>query len=184
MLFRSVSQSRYDGSANRQNYHTHVFTIEIVPPPAPGQTRITKVKNFVIELAAYLNITAFGSDQYQSTQIRQDILNDLGLKDTRLSIDSSDIFHFMWLRMVTDKVLKMRYIYKLDKEIEEGEHDRKRRRVIRSDKTTDDLWQSVVGAAFLSETVSASEGSLDDLPKINLVGSRSINKLIKRLGYS
>ena len=168
----NVSQSRY--------------TAEIEPPPIPAQTQITKVKNGVLWLASVVNLVGFGSDQYQSTNLRQDVNTALDLEDIRISIDSSDEFHLIWFNSLVDKTFKMRYYSKLHKEIEDAEHDIKRRRVIKRKNSTDDLFQSLVGAFFLSTTKAKAEGmGIKGLysERTNIVGRQSINRILKQLNY-
>jgi hypothetical protein len=172
---------RFDGEVNGQKQHTHIFTLEIIPPPYPNETRISKIFNFMSEINEIVNVVAFGSDQFQSKQLRQEVLAELNLTDTRLSIDSSDIFHLHWVRALVDKVLRMLYIKKLQTEVEEAEHDLKRRRVIKKKNSTDDLFQSVVGAYFLSDTVGV-EGS-GELPKVNVIGGQSVQRMLRKCGY-
>lgn len=178
---------RYDGTSNGSRKHTHVFTIEILPPAFPAMTMIRKVYKFIMALSEIVNVTAMGSDQYQSTQIRQDINADLGLDDIRISIDSSDIPHLHWVQALVEERFKMLKIARLDTEIKEAEHDLKRRRVIKRQGSTDDLFQSLVGAFFLSDTVSAAGyddmGSLYPDGRANLVGGKSITSVLKLLGY-
>lgn len=175
---------RFDGEKDGVRYHTHVFTLEIVPPPAPHQTKISKYRQFMSEFAQIANVVAFGTDQYQSTGLRQDVKEDLDLPDIRLSIDSSDLPHLQWVRALVEKALRMRQIEKLELEVVEAEHDLKKRRVVKKKGSTDDLFQSVVGAYWLSDTIGAQSANIDDLTEgINLVGSQSYRRVLKKLGY-
>lgn len=175
---------RFDGEKDGVRYHTHVFTLEIVPPPAPHQTKISKYRQFMSEFAQIVNVVAFGTDQYQSTGLRQDVKEDLDLPDIRLSIDSSDLPHLQWVRALVEKALRMRQIEKLELEVVEAEHDLKKRRVVKKKGSTDDLFQSVVGAYWLSDTIGAQSANIDDLTEgINLVGSQSYRRVLKKLGY-
>lgn len=181
------SCTRYDGIEEGVRQHVHVFTVEIVPPQFPAMTRIQKIFTFVVWLVENgVNVTAFGSDQYQSTQIRQDINAELGLTDIRLSIDSSDIPHLHWMQTLIEKRFWMIFVERLDKEIKEAEHDTRRRRVLKRDKSSDDLFQSLVGSVYLSDTISATYADdLTDLypERMNLVGGKSISHVLKTLGY-
>lgn len=175
---------RFDGEKDGVRYHTHVFTLEIVPPPAPHQTKISKYRQFMSEFAQIVNVVAFGTDQYQSTGLRQDVKEDLDLPDIRLSIDSSDLPHLQWVRALVEKALRMRQIEKLELEVVEAEHDLKKRRVVKKKGSTDDLFQSVVGAYWLSDTIGAQSANIDDLTEgINLVGAQSYRRVLKKLGY-
>lgn len=176
---------RFDGEKDGIRYHTHVFTLEIVPPPPPNQTRISKYRQFMSEFAQLVNVVAFGTDQFQSTGLRQDVKEDLDLPDVRLSIDSSDLPHLQWVRALVEKAMRMRRIEKLELEVIEAEHDLKKRRVVKKKGSTDDLFQSVVGAHWLSDTIGAQSGSIDDLTEgINLVGAQSYRRVLKKLGYN
>ena len=176
---------RFDGEKDGIRYHTHVFTLEIVPPPPPHQTRISKYRQFMSEFAQLVNVVAFGTDQFQSTGLRQDVKEDLDLSDVRLSIDSSDLPHLQWVRALVEKAMRMRRIEKLELEVIEAEHDLKKRRVVKKKGSTDDLFQSVVGAHWLSDTIGAQSGSIDDLTEgINLVGAQSYRRVLKKLGYN
>jgi len=182
-----LSCTRFDGIVNGVKKHTHVFTLEIVPPPYPGETKISKIKDFIVMLAEIVNLSAFGSDQYQSKGIRQEILAELDLVDTRLSIDSSDEFFLLWIRALVEERFQMLFIKKLETEIEEAKHDLKRRRITRNNKSTDDLFQSLVGSFFLSETVSSlGDNDIGSLyrDRINLVGGNSVRKMMRSLGFS
>lgn len=175
---------RFDGEKDGVRYHTHVFTLEIVPPPAPHQTRISKYRQFMSEFAQIVNVVAFGTDQFQSTGLRQDVKEDLDLPDIRLSIDSSDLPHLQWVRALVEKALRMRQIEKLELEVVEAEHDLKKRRVVKKKGSTDDLFQSAVGAFWLSDTIGAQSANIDDLTEgINLVGAQSYRRVLKKLGY-
>lgn len=175
---------RFDGEKDNVRYHTHVFTLEIVPPPPPHQTRISKYRQFMSEFAQIVNVVAFGTDQFQSTGLRQDVHADLGLTDTRLSIDSSDLPHLQWVRGLVEKATRMRQIPKLELEVIEAEHDLKRRRVVKKKGSTDDLFQSAVGAYWLSDTVGPQAGDISNLTdSINLVGAQSYKRVLKKLGY-
>lgn len=176
---------RFDGEKDGIRYHTHVFTLEIVPPPPPHQTRISKYRQFMSEFAQLVNVVAFGTDQFQSTGLRQDVKEDLDLPDVRLSIDSSDLPHLQWVRALVEKAMRMRRIEKLELEVIEAEHDLKKRRVVKKKGSTDDLFQSVVGAHWLSDTIGAQSGSIDDITEgINLVGAQSYRRVLKKLGYN
>jgi len=184
----SISCVRFDNVVDGIKYHTHVFTLEIIPPPPPGATMITKVYQFIVKLADYLNIVAFGSDNFQSMQIRQDVCLALGIENIRVSLDSSDVPFLHWVSSLVSKRFKMLGIYpKLETEIKEADHDLKRRRVVKRAGSSDDQFQSLVGAFFLSDTVAAlgAEDLKDLYPgDINLIGGKSVNSVLKICGYS
>ena len=78
----------------------------------------------------------------------------------------------------------MRQIPKLELEVIEAEHDLKRRRVVKKKGSTDDLFQSAVGAYWLSDTVGPQAGDISNLTdSINLVGAQSYKRVLKKLGY-
>lgn len=177
---------RYDGIVDGLKRHTKVFSLHILPPKAPAQTRITKVCNLVVALSEYLNIVAFGSDQYQSTALRQEVQAELALEDIRVSIDSTDIPHGIWLRALTDGRITQYKEPKLEKEAREAVHDYKRHRVIKADKSSDDCFQANVGAFYLSDVVASSDADISDLygPRLNLVGRNSMLKIQRLCGYN
>ena len=110
----------------------------------------------------------------------------MGIEDIRVSIDSSDIPHLHYIRGLIDGKIRNREDAKLIKEIEEAEHDLKRRRVIKAKNSTDDTFQAEVGAYFLSDTFGRNAGTAEGLyPKrTNLVGGQSMSKILKDLGYT
>ena len=177
---------RYDGKDSRgYDMHTRVFSLRIVPPPYPAMTQINKVKRFIVDLATYINIVAFASDQYQSTQLRQEITEELGLPDIRISIDSSDIPHMHWQRSLVEGRIRQIKDETLEREVSEAVHDWKKHRVYKSKKSSDDVLQANVGGYFLSDTQGKESGTLEDLygRRANLVGGKSIDRVLKQLGY-
>lgn len=179
---------RYDGKDDKgYDIHTRVFSLHIVPPPYPASTRIEKVKQFIIDLSSYINIVAFASDQYQSTQLRQDIQATLGLPDTRISIDSSDQPHILWARALVDGRIRQPKDEYLEREVREAVHDHKRHRVLKASKSSDDVLQANIGAFFLSDTIGKQNGSIDDLYDSghkNITSTRAFQKMLKDLGYT
>lgn len=178
---------RYDGTDKAGlKHHTHVFTLRLDPPEYPAMIRISKVEDFVLEFAEHVNLAAFGSDQFQSAMIRQNISSALSLPDIRLSLDSSDVPHLLWLAAMVDKRFRMRYYEDVDLEIREAVHDVKRHKVVKRDGTHDDQFQTLVGAFYLSDTVGSTAGSLDDLlgPSVNLVGKNAFSRMLDKMGMS
>ena len=102
-----------------------------------------------------------------------------------MSLDSSDIPHLLWLSMVVDARIHMQYLERQDTEIREAVHDVAKHRVVKRDGSTDDQFQTCIGAFFLSETVCTQDGDLSSLydGRINLCGATSIESMMKRLGY-
>lgn len=68
-----------------------------------------------------------------------------------------------------------------DREITEAIHDLKRRRVVKRKGSSDDQFQTLVGAFYLSDTVGSSGGVLPE--RMNVVGANSANKVLSSLGY-
>ena len=139
---------RYDGDYSDYDMHTKVFELKIVPPPYPAATRISKVEKLVIDLAQYITIVAFGSDNFQSMQTRQNVQAALGLTDIRVSIDSSDIPHNIWVRGLVEGKIRQRYSADLEKNLEGAIHDYAKRRVVKEKGSEDDTFQGNVGAYF------------------------------------
>lgn len=183
----SLTCFRYDGKdARGYDMHTRVFSIRIIPPEYPAQTRIEKVKQLVIDLAEHYNIVAFGSDQYQSTALRQEVQAALGLDDIRMSVDSSDVPHMHWLRGLVDGRIHMGKDAWLEREVKEAIHDIKKHRVLKASKGSDDVLQTNVGAFYLSDTLGKNGGTVEGLygNRLNLVGSAKIGGMLKKLGYT
>lgn len=180
--YGSISCVRYDGEFAGVKYHSHVFTLEIIPPAFPAATDLTKVQNFIIWLAQYINIVSFGSDQYQSSQIRQEVVKALDIPDVRVSLDSTDLPHLSWLSACASHRFKMKYYDRLDKEIREAVHDIKRRRVVKRKGSSDDQFQSVVGAYFLSDTLGSTTAQVPE--RVNVVGAGQAQKLMASVGFN
>lgn len=177
---------RYDGrNAEGQHVHTEVFNLDIVPPQFPGMLRISKVEAFLLWLGDWINIAAFSTDAFQSEQLRQNVCESLGLPNVRLSLDSSDIPALMWLSMVVDGRLRLQYLERQDREIREAVHDVAKHRVVKAQGSTDDQFQAMCGAFFLSETVSTRGVDFSDLvgSRLNLVGEGAIRKMLGACGY-
>lgn len=177
---------RYDGINDRgEKIHTRVFSLRIMPPPAPAKTRIVKITNLVISLSDYITISAFGSDQFQSEGVRQDVQAALGLENIRLSLDSSDVFYIKYLQALVSKRITMAPDELLEKEATESVHDYTRHRVIKSKGSSDDCLQGNVGAFALSETIASSDMDVASMygPTINLVGHKSHERMLQELGY-
>lgn len=182
-----LTMVRYDGDQDNVKYHSHVFTLEIIPPAPPAVTDIAKVKRFIVWLCGVYNVTAFGSDNYQSMQLRQEVCQATGLEDIRVSLDSSDVPFTHWLHAIVEKRYKRIFYSRLDKEIKEAEHDLRRRRVVKRRDSSDDLFQTEVGAFFLSDTVSVNKAtSIEDLypERINIIGSASYKRMLSELKYT
>lgn len=177
---------RFDGfMADGRAEHSEVFNLDLVPPQFPGMLKISKVEDLLYWLADRLNIVVFSSDAFQSAQLRQNVCERLDLPNIRMSLDSSDIPHLLWLSMVVDARIHMQYLERQDTEIREAVHDVAKHRVVKRDGSTDDQFQTCIGAFFLSETVCTQDGDLSSLydGRINLCGATSIESMMKRLGY-
>ena len=180
--YGSLSCVRYDGMFAGVKYHTHVFTLEIIPPAFPAATDLTKVQNFIIWLAQYINVAAFGSDNFNSAQIRQEVVKALEIPDVRVSLDSTDLPHLAWLSACVSNRFKMRYYERLDKEIREAVHDLKKRRVVKRKGSSDDQFQTVVGAFYLSDTIGSTTATIPE--RVNIVGARSAMRLAQSCGFN
>lgn len=180
--YGSLSCVRFDGLYGGVKYHSHVFTLEIIPPAFPAATDLSKVQNFIIWLAQYINLASFGSDQFQSSGIRQEITKALDLPDVRISLDSTDVPHLSWLSACASHRFRMKFYERLDKEIREAVHDLKRRRVVKRKGSSDDQFQSVVGAFYLSDTLGSTSATVPE--RINVVGSSKAQQLMRSVGFS
>lgn len=176
---------RYDGKVNNMDVHTRVFSLRIVPPQYPAQTMISKVRQFIIDLSQYITISSFASDQFQSSGLRQDVCEELGLENIRLSLDSSDIPYLHWYRALVDGRISQSADKFLEQECREAIHDYKRHRIVKAKGSTDDVLQGNVGAFFMSDTYGKQMGlSTEGLYKpSNIVGGRSVTQVLHILGY-
>ena len=178
---------RYDGRVNNLDLHTRVFCIKIIPPHYPASTKISKVQQFIMDISQYVNLVAFASDQFQSESLRQEILSDLGLDNIRISLDSTDRPFLHWQRGLVEGRLKQTADSLLEQEVQEAVHDFKRHRVVKNKNSSDDVLQSNVGAFFLSDTFGKSGGTIEDLyggeNKINIIGGKSVDRILRELGY-
>ena len=180
--YGSLSCVRYDGMFGGVKYHSHVFTLEFIPPAFPAATDLTKVQNFIIWLAQYINVTAFGSDNFNSVQIRQEVVKALDIPDVRVSLDSTDLPHLAWLSACVSSRFKMHFYERLDKEIREAVHDLKKRRVVKRKGSSDDQFQTVVGAFYLSDTIGSTTATIPE--RVNVVSARSAMRLAQSCGYN
>lgn len=180
--YGSLSCVRYDGIFGGVKYHSHVFTLEFIPPAFPAATDLTKVQNFIIWLAQYINVAAFGSDNFNSVQIRQEVVKALEIPDVRVSLDSTDLPHLAWLSACVSSRFKMHFYERLDKEIREAVHDLKKRRVVKRKGSSDDQFQTVVGAFYLSDTIGSTTATIPE--RVNVVSARSAMRLAQSCGYN
>lgn len=180
--YGSLSCVRYDGIFGGVKYHSHVFTLEFIPPAFPAATDLTKVQNFIIWLAQYINVAAFGSDNFNSVQIRQEVVKALDIPDVRVSLDSTDLPHLAWLSACVSSRFKMHFYERLDKEIREAVHDLKKRRVVKRKGSSDDQFQTVVGAFYLSDTIGSTTATIPE--RVNVVSARSAMRLAQSCGYN
>lgn len=180
--YGSLSCVRYDGMFGGVKYHSHVFTLEFIPPAFPAATDLTKVQNFIIWLAQYINVAAFGSDNFNSVQIRQEVVKALEIPDVRVSLDSTDLPHLSWLSACVSSRFKMHFYERLDKEIREAVHDLKKRRVVKRKGSSDDQFQTVVGAFYLSDTIGSTTATIPE--RVNIVSARSAMRLAQSCGYN
>ena len=180
--YGSLSCVRYDGIFGGVKYHSHVFTLEFIPPAFPAATDLTKVQSFIIWLAQYINVAAFGSDNFNSVQIRQEVVKALEIPDVRVSLDSTDLPHLAWLSACVSSRFKMHFYERLDKEIREAVHDLKKRRVVKRKGSSDDQFQTVVGAFYLSDTIGSTTATIPE--RVNVVSARSAMRLAQSCGYN
>jgi hypothetical protein len=177
--------TRYDGEVDNRKKFTQVFALEILPPEFPYRTELAKIRDFVYDLSEYLYIAAFGSDQYQSEMLRQEITRNLRLKNIRLSLDSSDIPYLHWLSCLIDKAYNKRYHDTLEREAQEAEHDYRRHRVVKRKDSSDNMLQADVGSFFLCSTEAIqSYEAVDTGEDLNFIGGLPYEKALSRMGYT
>ena len=179
---------RYDGRNEKNlDIHTRVFCLKIIPPHYPAATKISKIQQFVIDISQVVNLVSFASDQYQSESLRQEILDILGLENIRISLDSTDRPYLHWQRGLVEGRIRQIADPLLEQEVQEAVHDYKRHRVVKAKNSTDDVLQSNVGAFFLSDTYGKTGGSIADLydgrNRLNLIGGKSIDRVLRELAY-
>lgn len=177
---------RADGVDSRgRAIHTEVFNLDIVPPQFPGMLHITKVEDFILWLSERVHIAAFSTDAFQSEQLRQNVCEQLGIANVRLSLDSSDIPALMWLSLLVDERARMQYLERQDREIREAVHDVAHHKVVKRSGSTDDQFQAMCGAFFLSETVGARSVDLSQLlgGRVNLCGEGPLRRMLSACGY-
>lgn len=119
---------------------------------------------------------------HNSSQIRQEVVKALDIPDVRVSLDSTDLPHLSWLSACASHRFRMKFYERLDKEIREAVHDTKRRRVVKRKGSSDDQFQSVVGAFFLSDTLGSSSGVVTE--RVNIVGANKAQQLMNSVGFS
>lgn len=183
----NITCFRYDGKNEKGlDVHTRVFSIKIIPPHYPYATKISKVQQFIFDIAQYINLVSFASDQFQSEQVRQEVLSGLGLENIRISLDSTDRPYLHWQRGLVEGRIRQPKDDLLETEVQEAVHDYKRHRVIKAKGSSDDNLQGNVGAFFLSDTYGKTGGSIEDLypNKLNLIGGVAIEKVLKELSYT
>lgn len=84
---------RYDGKVDNEDIHTRVFSLRILPPPYPAQTKIQKIKQLIVDLSQYLTIVAFGSDQFQCLTSDTLVHTPCGYKKiSEVTVDDKVIF--------------------------------------------------------------------------------------------
>ena len=164
----------------------HVFLLKIVPPPMPAETRLQKVEDLMYYLAERVMLVSFGSDSFQSKQMRQNLFTNLGLEDTCISIDATDAYHLSWLRDVGDGACTVFPLEDLLTEVEEVVWNQKTRKVLRPNKGTDDLFQATVGSAELARRLTnefADVGDLVGVSNSGVLGLPSLARQAEALGF-
>ena len=176
---------RYDGEINGLHHHTRVFSLQIKPPHFPNSTSIRKIKQFVLDVSNVVNLVCFASDQYQSTQLRQEIREELGLDDIRLSMDSTDVPHMHWIRALVEERVHMIEDPELEEECRTQIHKWDKHRVEKPKGGKDDVFQANIAAFYLSDTYGVQLGSVDSLASgsQNLVNNMAFNKVLRQLGF-
>lgn len=185
LSYRSDSAS-VSCHANMEGKLIHVFLLKIVPPPMPAETRLQKVEDLMYFLADRIMLVSFGSDSFQSKQMRQNLSINLGLEDTCISIDATDAYHLSWLRDVSDGMCTVYPLEDLLTEVEEAIWNQKTRKVLRPNKGTDDLFQATVGSAELARRLTdqfASVGGLVGKSNTGILNMPSIEKQAEFLGF-
>lgn len=119
---------------------------------------------------------------HNSSQLRQEVSKALGLPDIRISLDSTDVPHLLWLSACASHRFHMKKYERQDREICEAVHDLKRRRVVKRKGSTDDQFQTLVGAFYLSETVGSTGATIPE--RMNVVGGKSAQRVLSQLGYT
>ena len=76
----------------------------------------------------------------------------------------------------------MHFYERLDKEIREAVHDLKKRRVVKRKGSSDDQFQTVVGAFYLSDTIGSTTATIPE--RVNVVSARSAMRLAQSCGYN
>lgn len=176
--------TRYDGEVAGRKVFTQIFALEIIPPDFPYKTELAKIRDFVLELSEYVYIAAFGSDQYQSEMLRQEIARALRIKNIRLSLDSSDVPYLHWLSSLIDKTYSKKYHETLEREAQEAEHDYKRHRVVKKNGSSDNMLQADVGSLFLCSTEALQTGEVVDLDEsLDFLGGLPYEKALSKMGY-
>jgi hypothetical protein len=176
---------RYDGELDKRRKFTQVFALELIPPEFPYKTELAKIRDFIFDLSEQVYIAAFGSDQFQSEMLRQEVTKTLGLRNIRLSLDSSDVPYLHWLSCLIDKTYNKIYNETLEREANEAEHDYKRHKVMRRHGSSDNMLQADVGALFLCSTEATQAGTLIDVDEsLDFLGGISYQKALSRLGYT
>ena len=185
LSYRSDSAS-VSCHANVDGALIHVFLLKIVPPPLPAETRLKKVEDFIHFLAERINLVTVGSDSFQSKQMRQNLLADLGFEDTCVSIDATDAYHLSWVRDISDGTCTVYPLEDLLTEVEEAVWNQKSRKVLRPDKGADDLFQATVGSAELARRLSIGGDAVRFLvSQLNPMGRLlpSTSKQLDALGF-
>lgn len=125
-----ISMVRYDGMVDNQKKYTHVFSLEILPPPAPFRIKLSKIRDFVIYMKNILgvNIVKVTQDQFQSEDALQ-IMADNGLNVAKLSIDSTDKPYLVWIGLLVDECMSMYKYEVLEEEAFAAIHFIRKRKV-------------------------------------------------------
>lgn len=151
-----------------KRHYSQVFSLEIIPPPAPYQIKISKIRDFIIYLSktCRVNIVKVTYDQFNSADSIQ-ILNDNGIETGRQSVDKSDEPYLIWMGLLQDKTMKHYSHPVVEEEAFAAVHNRAKRKVDHPKKGTINIntLQSLVGALRnLTEINATEKQGVDDVP--------------------
>lgn len=156
-----ISMVRYDGTFENKRKYTHVFSLEIVPPPNPFRIKLSKIRDFIIYLhkVVGVNIVKVTQDQFQSEDNLQ-LLADAGLTVAKQSIDSSDRAYLAWIGLLVDECIDMYKYSVLESEAFAAIHYIRKKKVDHpkgEGAPNINVLQSFVGSLFNLVTLDSNE---------------------------
>lgn len=167
-----ISMVRFDDEIRTGNQikrtYGQVFSLEIIPPPAPYQIKISKIRDFIIYLVktCKVNLVKVTYDQFNSADSIQ-LLQDEGIDAGRQSVDKTDEPYLIWMGLLMDKAINHYKHTILEAEAFAAVHNRNKRKVDHPKKGTINInvLQSFVGALNnLTLTNTPLKKGIDDLP--------------------